>query len=93
MEALEKALLPLLVAWGVITAILIFALIYRSMLENREGDQIFLDTAAESMANDQRALVNRIEKLSRPITALIVLSGALLVVVAGLWIWQGFLSF
>lgn len=93
MEALQKALFPLLLAWAAITAILICVLIYRSMLENREGDQIFLDTAAESMANDQRALVSRIEKLSRPITALIVLSGVLLVIVAGLWIWQGFLSF
>jgi len=93
MEALHDALFPLLIAWGVITAILVCVLIYRSMLENREEDQIFLDAAAQSMANEQRALVARIEKLSRPITALIVLSAGLLVVVAGLWVWQGFRSF
>ena len=93
MEALHGALFPLLVAWGVITAILICVLIYRSMLENREEDQIFLGGAAQSMANEQRALVSRIEKLSRPITALIVASGVLLVVAAGLWLWQGFRNF
>ena len=93
MEALHGALFPLLIAWGVITAILVCVLIYRSMLENREEDQIFLDAAAQSMANEQRALVARIEKLSLPITALIVLSAGLLVVVAGLWVWQGFRSF
>jgi len=93
MEALHEAFYPLLVAWGVVTAILIFVLIYRSMLENREEDQIFLDAAAQSMANEQRALVSRIEALSKPITALIVVSGVLLVTVAGLWLWQGFRSF
>lgn len=93
MEAFHEALFPLLVAWGVVTAILILVLIYRSMLENREEDQIFLDAATQSMANEQRALVARIEGLRKPITALIVLSGVLLVTVAGLWLWQGFQSF
>jgi hypothetical protein len=93
MEAIHGALFPLLVAWGVITAILILVLIYRSMLENREEDQIFLDAAAQSMANEQKLIVARIERLGRPITALIVLSSVLLVAVAGLWLWQGFQNF
>jgi hypothetical protein len=93
MEALHAALFPLLVAWGVTTTVLIFVLIYRSMLENREEDQIFLDAAAQSMANEQRALVARIERLSRPITGLIVVSVVLLLTVAGLWVWQGFQNF
>jgi hypothetical protein len=83
----------LLIAWGVITSILICVFIYRSTLETREEDQIFLDAAGESMAREQRAIVARIEKLSRPLVALTVLSGALLVVIAGMWLWQGFQSF
>jgi hypothetical protein len=83
----------LLIAWGVVTAVLICVLIYRSTLETREEDQIFLDAAGQSMANDQRAIVSRIESLSRPITALVVLSGCLLAVVAGIWLYQGFQSF
>ena len=83
----------LLIAWGVITAVLICVFIYRSTLETREDDQIFLDAAGESMAREQRAIVARIEKLSRPLLALTVLSGALLVVIAGMWLWQGFQSF
>jgi hypothetical protein len=93
MEALRNALFPLLVSWGVVTAILICVLIYRSMLENREEDQLFLDAAGQSMANEQRVIVARIEGLSKPITALIVLSSVLLVVVAGIWLWQGFQNF
>lgn len=93
MGALQNALFPLLIAWGIVTAILVCAVIYRSMLSNREEDQIFLDSAAQTLANEQRALVVRIEKLNRPITALTVVSAALLVAVAGVWIWQGLQSF
>jgi hypothetical protein len=83
----------LLVAWGAVTAVLICALIYRSTLETREEDQLFLDSAQEITASEQRVIVTRIERLSRPIVALWVVSGALLVVVAGMWLWQGYQSF
>jgi hypothetical protein len=82
-----------LLAWGVVTSILVCVWIYRSALENREEDQIFLDAAGDSMAREQRAIVARIEKLSRPIMALIVLSGVLFVTMAGLWAWQSIHSF
>jgi hypothetical protein len=93
MQVFETALYTLLIAWGVVTAVLVCVLIYRSTLETREEDQIFLGGGEENMANEQRALVSRIERLSRPITALVVLSGALLVVTAGLWLWQTFKNF
>jgi hypothetical protein len=93
MEMLGSSVILLLIAWGVVTAVLVLFLIYRSTLETREEDQIFLGPAEESMANEQRVLVARIEKLSKPITALIVLSGALLAASAGVWLWQAFKSF
>ncbi|MGA8224490.1 MAG: hypothetical protein WB780_22790 [Candidatus Acidiferrales bacterium] len=93
MDSIHDMLYALLVAWGVVTAVLICVLIYRSTLETREGDQIFLDAAGESMASEQRALVARIDRLGRPIMVLIVLSSALLVAVAGIWIWQGYKNF
>lgn len=87
------ALQMLFLAWGVVTVILVCMWIYRSALENREEDQIFLDAAGDSMARDQAALVTRIEKLGRPIMALMIVSGALLVSVAGLWAYQSLQSF
>jgi|HubBroStandDraft_1064217.scaffolds.fasta_scaffold1840373_1 hypothetical protein len=93
MESIHDALYALLIGWGVVTAVLVIALIYRSTLETREEDQIFLDAAGETMASEQRALVARIQKLSKPITALVVLSGSLLVVTAGIWLWQVFKNF
>ena len=84
----------LLVSWGVITALLIVVMIYRSMLTNREEDQLFLDAAGDSMAQEQRVIVSRIEKLGRPITALAtVLSALLLLSAAGMWLYQGYRNF
>ncbi|HTW23241.1 MAG TPA: hypothetical protein VMD78_06560 [Candidatus Baltobacteraceae bacterium] len=83
----------LLVAWGGVTVILICALIYRSTLETREEDQLFLDSAQDITASEQRVIVSRIRMLSTPIVALWVLSGALLAVVAGMWLYQGYQSF
>lgn len=83
----------LFVAWGVVTAVLICVLIYRSALSTREGDQIFLDASENTIANEQRAIVARLEKLSTPITALTVVSGALLLAIAGFWLYQGYKSF
>ena len=83
----------LLAIWGVITAGLICAMIYRGALETHEDDQIFLDAAGDTRANEQRELVARLERLQKPITGLMVLSGGLLAVIAGMWLWQGFKSF
>jgi hypothetical protein len=90
---LHNALVMLAVAWAAITTALICLLIYRGTLETHEDDQIFLDAAEESIAQEQRVLISRIDRLSRPITGLMVLSGALLVVIAGLWLWEGLKSF
>jgi Tfp pilus assembly protein PilN len=93
MEQMDSTMFVLIVAWSIVTVALILMWIYRSTLENREEDQIFLDAAQESMAREQRAIVARIERLSKPITSLIVISGALLLVIAGIWLWQGFKNF
>ncbi|MGA8102891.1 MAG: hypothetical protein WB869_12090 [Candidatus Acidiferrales bacterium] len=87
-ETIHTILLVLAVAWGLVTTLLVFIWIYRSTLESREEDQIFLGSAGDIMAAEQREIVARIEKLSRPIIALAVVSAVLLVAGAGLWIWQ-----
>lgn len=93
MPTVDSTLFVLLVAWGIITAVLICLLIYRSTIESHEDDQMFLDSSGNSMASEQRAIVARLSRLSKPITLLIVTSSSLLVIAAAIWLWQGFKSF
>jgi hypothetical protein len=93
MEELGTTLFSLLVGWAVVTTVLICMLIYRAMLGAHEEDQIFLDKAGDSMAQEQRLLVARIEKLSAPINILITISVLLLMVIAGIWLWRGYKNF
>jgi len=79
--------------WGIVTAVLVILLVYRGTLEVREDDQIFLDSAGDSMAAEQRIIVARIERLARPIKLLMIASIALLVVAGGFWIYDGYQRF
>ena len=93
MEAIHGALLGVLVLWGAVTAVLVGLLAYRGTLEIREDDQIFLDRAGDSMANEQRELVARIDKLSKPIKLFMILSIVLLLTALGVFLFEGFNKF
>jgi len=90
---MENTLTPpvfyLLVVWGIVTAVFIILLIWRGVLSSHEDDQIFLDAAEEHMAREQRELVTKINTLSRPLLITGVLSGILLLLAGGLWIYEG----
>ena len=97
MDAMESTLtgpvLYLLVAWGAVSAVFVSLLIWRSLLTSHEDDQIFLDSASEQMAREQRELVAKISSLSKPLMATGVLAALLLATAAGLWLWEGLKSF
>ncbi len=92
-STLTGPILYMLFIWGAITAVFIGLLIWRSLLASHEDDQIFLDAASEHMAREQRELIARISSLSRPILTSGVAAGALLLVIAGMWLWEGLKSF
>jgi len=97
MESMESTLhgpvLYLLIAWGIATAIFVILFIWRSVLSSHEDDQIFLDSAEDHMAREQRELVAKITSLSKPLIITGVLSGALLLLTGGLWIYEGLKNF
>jgi hypothetical protein len=83
----------LMIAWIAVTAVFVVLLIWRSLLASHEDDQIFLDAAGEHLAREQRELVAKIHKLARPIATSGIAAAALLLVMVGMWLYQGLKSF
>jgi len=83
----------LMISWGVITAFLVVLVVYRGTLSSKEDDQIFIDAAEQHHYQEQQAIIARMSRLTRPIIVLAVASGVLLLVSAGVWIYQAFKSF
>jgi len=79
----------LLIAWGILTTILIVLLIYRSTLTMHEDDQLFLDDAESHMQKEQTELITKLNRITPFVRAFGALSGVLILVIAGLAIWQG----
>ncbi len=97
MDAIEGLLkgpfLYLLIIWGVVTAIFLILVIWRSVLASHEDDQIFLDAAEEHMAREQRELVTKINNLSSPILTSGIMAGVLLLAIAGIFVYNGLKNF
>jgi hypothetical protein len=83
----------LMISWGVITVVLVVLIVYRGTLSSKEDDQIFIDAAEQHHYQEQLVIIDRISRLTRPIIALSVVSGALLLASVGVWIYQAFKSF
>jgi Tfp pilus assembly protein PilN len=79
----------LLIMWAVPTVVLIFLLIYKSTLTMHEDDQLFLDDAESQMAQEQAELMQRMNRIQPYIRGLGVISGVLIVMIFGIWIYDG----
>ena len=92
-SALSGPIYYLLIAWAVVTGIFLLLLIRRTLLASHEDDQIFLDSAGDSMAQEQRVIVARIERLALPIKMLIITSIVLLIAAGGFFLYDGYQRF
>jgi hypothetical protein len=97
MESVESVLsgpfLYLLITWGVVTAIFLALIAWRSVLTSHEDDQIFLDSSEDLMAKEQKELVGKINSLSKPILTSGITSGVLLLLIAGIFVYHGLKNF
>ena len=78
----------LLMVWGILTVVLVLLLIYRSTLSMHEDDQLFLDDSSKNMREEQEALQVRMKKVTPWVRILGAASGVLIVVIAGIAVWQ-----
>jgi uncharacterized membrane protein SpoIIM required for sporulation len=79
----------MLIVWGVLTAILVVLLIYRSTLTMQEDDQLFLGDSESHMEQEQIQLMHKVNKINPFVRWLGAASGVLILVIAGLAIYQG----
>ena len=82
-------LVMLLMAWGALTAVLIILLIYCSTLTMQEDDQLFLDEAESHMEKEQAEILSKVNKITPFIKALGAVSGVMILLIAGIFVYQG----
>jgi hypothetical protein len=81
-------LIGLSVLWGVITAVLIVLLIYRSTLTMQEDDQLYLSDSESHMQKEQTEILTKVNKINPVVRWLGASSAVLFLVVAGMWTYQ-----
>jgi beta-lactamase regulating signal transducer with metallopeptidase domain len=75
--------------WGVVTAVLVILLIYRSTLTMQEDDQLFLGESESHMEKEQIEIMAKVNKITPLVKWMGAASGVLLLVIAGLAVYQG----
>jgi hypothetical protein len=78
----------LIAIWAVITVALIIVLIYRSTLSMHEDDQLFLDDSTSNLRAEQEQLMLKMKKVAPVVRILGAASGLLILVIAGMALWQ-----
>ena len=82
-------MIGLTVVWGIFTVGLIILLIYRSTLTMHEDEALYLDDASAHMREEQTELLVKVNRLKVPVWVFGAGSGVLLLVLAGMFIYQG----
>ena len=79
----------LLIAWGIVTGILLILLFYRSTLTRQEDDQLFIDESSSSKATEQQQLIAKVNKISPLVKMAGATSGVMILVIAGWAVYLG----
>jgi Tfp pilus assembly protein PilN len=77
-----------LILWGVLTAVLVILLIYRSTLAMHEDDQLFLSESESQMQKDQIEIMQKLNKVTPLVKWLGAASGALILIIGGVALYQ-----
>ena len=81
----------MLVAWGSVTCVFIGLMIYRSVIGMREEDQLYLNSSV--LEGQQKEIVGKLERIAPYTKGFGWASAALLLLIAGYWLYQAFTHF
>jgi hypothetical protein len=79
----------LLIAWGVVTGVLLILLFYRSTLTRQEDDQLFIDESSSSRATEQSQLIAKVNKINPLVKVVGATSGLMILAIAGWAVYLG----
>jgi hypothetical protein len=79
----------LLIAWGVVTGVLLVLLFYRSTLTRQEDDQLFIDESSSSRATEQSQLIAKVNKINPLVKLVGATSGLMILAIAGWAVYLG----
>ena len=79
----------LLIAWGVVTGVLLILLFYRSTLTRQEDDQLFIDESSSSKATEQMQLIAKVNKINPLVKLVGAISGLMILVISGWAVYLG----
>jgi hypothetical protein len=79
----------LLIAWGILTTILVVLMIYKSTLTMHEDDSIFLNETESQMEKEQVEILAKVNKITPMIKVLGAISGLMILVIAGMFVYDG----
>ncbi len=78
-----------MIAWGVVTGILLILLFYRSTLTRQEDDQLFIDESSSSRATEQSQLIAKVNKINPLVKMVGATSGLMILAIAGWAVYLG----
>ena len=79
----------MLIAWGIVTGILLILLFYRSTLTRQEDDQLFIDESSSSRATEQSQLIAKVNKINPLVKLVGATSGLMILAIAGWAVYLG----
>ena len=79
----------LLIAWGIVTGVLLILLFYRSTLTRQEDDQLFIDESSASKATEQSQLIAKVNKINPLVKLVGATSGLMILAIAGWAVYLG----
>jgi Tfp pilus assembly protein PilN len=81
-------LATLAVIWAAVTFVLAGLVLYRTLISNREDDQLFLDQTDSQLEQEQKAVITKLNHITPFTKGFAAVSVLLAFAMGGLWLYE-----